>query len=169
LQGKSARNRVLHMKLTKKRNTGFTFLEVLAVLVILGIASAIAIAKGSSLDIYQVAPEAEVIKGHLRYAQTRAMDSSAVWGINFAGSTYTIFNNIAGSNLLLPGANSATVTLPAGMTITAGIVSFDTWGTPYTDAAAVSVQSAGGYRSFNLTLGTTAAAIQIRDDTGFIP
>ena len=151
------------------RRAGFTMIEVIVVLVILSIVAAVAIAKAPSLHIYQVAPEAEVIKGHLRYAQTRAMDTSTVWGINFAAGSYTLFNNISGSNPLLPGVNSATATLTAGMSISTGIVSFDTWGTPYTDTAATVVQNAGGYRNFNLTLGSTTVVIQISDNTGFIP
>jgi MSHA pilin protein MshC len=157
------------MKLSKRRHTGFTILEVLAVLMILSILAAIAIPNVSSLNNFQVTPEAEIIKGHLRYAQTRAIDTSAIWGINFASGSYTLFNSITGSTPLLPGINSATVTLPAGMTITEGIVSFDTWGTPYTDNAAASVQNVGGYRAFNLTSGTTTAVVQIADNTGYIP
>jgi len=157
------------MKLAKRRHTGFTLLEVIAVLVILCVVAAVAIAKAPSLNIYQVAPEAEVIKGHLRYAQTRAMDTSAVWGITFGSGSYTLFNSITGSNPLLPGVNSATATLPAGLSITAGTVSFDTWGTPYTDTGATVVQNAGGYRDFSLTLGTTTVSIQISDNTGYVP
>jgi hypothetical protein len=97
------------------------------------------------------------------------MDTSTVWGINFAAGSYTLFNNISGSNPLLPGVNSATATLTAGMSISTGIVSFDTWGTPYTDTAATVVQNAGGYRNFNLTLGSTTVVIQISDNTGFVP
>jgi MSHA pilin protein MshC len=151
------------------RRAGFTVIEVIAVLAILCIVAAIAIAKAPPLNMYHVAPEAEVIKGHLRYAQTRSMDTTTVWGINFASGSYTLFNSISGSNPLLPGVNSATATLPAGMSISTGIVSFDTWGTPYTDTAATVLQSAGGYRDFNLTLGSSTVVIQISDNTGFIP
>jgi len=154
---------------SKRRHAGFTLLEMVVVLLILSIVAAVAITKASSFNTYQVTTEAETIKGHLRYAQTRAMDTSTVWGITFASGSYTLFNSITGSNPLVPGVNSATVTLPAGMSITTGTVSFDTWGTPYTDTGATSVQNTGGYRSFNLTSGTSTAAIQIRDNTGFIP
>jgi len=157
------------MKLSKRTYPGFTIIEVLAVLMLMSIVAAIAIVSAPSFSSYQTTPEAEVIKGHLRYAQTRAMDTSTIWGITFAGGSYTLFNNITGSNPILPGVSSSTATLPSGMTITAGTVSFDTWGTPYTDTGATSAQNTGGYRSFNLTLGTTTALIQVSDNTGFIP
>ncbi|HYA42627.1 MAG TPA: GspH/FimT family pseudopilin [Syntrophobacteraceae bacterium] len=157
------------MKSLKMKHAGFTMVEVIAVLVILAIAAAVAIARSPSLNTFQVSPEAEVIKGHLRYAQTQAMDTSTVWGITFASGSYTLFNSTTGSNPLVPGISSATATLPAGMTITTGTVSFDTWGTPYTDAGATVVQNAGGYKGFSLTMGTASVTIQIRDDTGFIP
>jgi hypothetical protein len=98
-----------------------------------------------------------------------AMDTNTVWGINIAAGSYTLFNTITGSNPYLPGVGSATATLPAGMSITAGIVSFDKWGTPYTDSLGTVIQNAGGYRDFTLTLGTTTVVIQISDNTGFIP
>ena len=151
------------------RRTGFTMIEVVVVLLILGVVAVVVVAKAPSFNVFQTTPEAEVIKGHLRYAQTMAMDTSTVWGINIAANSYTLFNNITGSNPYLPGVGSATANLPTGMSITTGIVSFDTWGTPYTDSAGTVIQNAGGYRSFTLTLGSTNVVIQISDNTGFIP
>ena len=157
------------MKSLKMKHAGFTMVEVIAVLVILAVVAVVAIAKSPSLNTFQVSPEAEVIKGHLRYAQTQAMDTSTVWGITFASGSYTLFNSTTGSNPLLPGISSATATLPAGMTVTTGTVSFDTWGTPYTDTGATVVQNTGSYRALSLTLGTTTVTIQVSDNTGFIP
>jgi len=151
------------------RRAGFTIIEVVVVLLVLGVVGVVVVAMAPSFNVFQATPEAEVIKGHLRYAQTMAMDTNTVWGINIAAGSYTLFNTITGSNPYLPGVGSATATLPAGMSITAGIVSFDKWGTPYTDSLGTVIQNAGGYRDFTLTLGTTTVVIQISDNTGFIP
>jgi prepilin-type N-terminal cleavage/methylation domain-containing protein len=156
------------MKLSKRDSPGFTMIEVIAVLVILGIISAVAIAKVSSVIAqYNLDSEADVIKGHLRYAQALSMNSTVNWGITFSSGSYTIFTNPS-STVALPGTGSATATLPSGMTIATGTVSFDSWGTPYTDIRATSLQT-GGPQSYTLSLGNNTVTIQIWDDTGLIP
>ena len=80
-------------------------IEVIAVLVILGIISAVAIAKVSSVIAqYNLDSEADVIKGHLRYAQALSMNSTVNWGITFASGSYTIFTNPS-STVALPGTS----------------------------------------------------------------
>jgi len=160
--------KVQGMKLTKSDSPGFTMIEVIAVLVILGTISALAMAKVSSVIAQSnLDSEADVIKGHLRYAQALSMNSTVNWYITFSGGSYTIFTN-PGSTVDLPGTGSATGTLPTGMTITSGTVSFDSWGTPYTDTLATSLQT-GGPRSITLSLGGNTVTIQIWDDTGLVP
>ena len=160
------------MKLSKKDSPGFTMIEVIAVLVILGIISAVVIAKVSSVIAqYNLDSEADVIKGHLRYAQALSMNSTVNWGITFSSGSYTIFTNPS-STVALPGTSNtaapATANLPSGMTISTGTVSFDSWGTPYTDIHATSLQT-GGPQSYTLSLGNNSVAILIWDDTGLIP
>ena len=160
--------KVQGMKLSKRNSPGFTLIEVIAVLVILSIIAALAIAKVSSVIAQSnLDSEADVIKGHLRYAQALSMNSTVNWGITFSGGSYAIFTNPS-STVQLPGTGSATGTLPSGMTITSGTVSFDSWGTPYTDTLAASVQT-GGPRSLTLSLGGNTVTIEIWDDTGLVP
>ena len=148
-------------------------IEVIAVLVILGIISAVVMVKVSSIiDESNLNSEGDVIKGHLRYAQALSMNNTLNWGITFSGGSYTIFTNPS-TTVELPGGTGnpgalATATLPSGMTITTGTVSFDSWGTPYTDTLATSLQT-GGPRSFTLSLGGNTVTILIWDDTGLIP
>jgi len=77
-----------------KNNHGFTMVEIISVLVILGILSGIMvnrINKGNS-DIYSI--EA-IFKAHIRYAQSKSMQSTAsVWGvrINKNLDEYWLFN-----------------------------------------------------------------------------
>lgn len=129
--------------------------EIIAVLVLLGIMSAIIFshANNSGVDA-ELSGAAEVVKGHLRFAQTKAMNSDLSWGVNFNGATYT-----------LQDANAVTAPLPTdppeGMTFTSTVnpVMFDNrWGSPGTSETTVTVSKGGTDRTFIITA-----------NTGFIP
>jgi len=153
-----------------KDQNGFTMIEIISVLVIIGIISAVALARMSSTRDYNVISQVEVVKTHLRLAQSRAMNSSRVWGINISGSsTYSMFDNGNVANVIrLPNQNADNVTLPDGMTITTGIVSFNPWGKPYTDAAGTAAQNATRIITLTNKSGD-ARNITITANTGFIP
>ncbi|MEN6422815.1 MAG: type II secretion system protein [Smithella sp.] len=148
---------------------GFTMIEIISVLVIIAIVTAVVITRMASTKDYDLAAQTEVVKTHLRLAQSRAMNSSQIWGINISGNTvYSLFNNGNTANVVrLPSQNADNVTLPAGMTITTGIVSFDAWGKPYTDAAGTAAQS--GERTLTLSKGGDSKTISITQNTGYIP
>jgi len=150
---------------------GFTLIEIIAVLVIIGVVSAIVISRGFSTSIYNLESEADKLRTNLRYAQARAMSSSTLWGINISSATsYSLFNSgNVGNTVTLPGEDGATVTL-SGITITAAqpIVSFDSFGHPYTDAPGTTLQV--GDRSITLTSSDgQPEPITITQNTGFIP
>jgi prepilin-type N-terminal cleavage/methylation domain-containing protein len=115
-------------------NRGFTLIEIIAVLVILAIIAAVVVSRGFSTDTYTLKGTTEVIKTHLRYAQTRAMSTNAVWGINFdTTKTYFLFKNGSTANrVILPGQDSNIVTLPTNApSVPSGVlVSFDLFGKP---------------------------------------
>ncbi|MCK5193579.1 MAG: hypothetical protein KAQ71_07200, partial [Desulfobulbaceae bacterium] len=96
------------------------------------------------------------IKAHLRYAQARAMGSDVIWGIEFTGSTYSLFKNGNTSDTVtMIGEDSDTLNLPSGISAS-GIVSFDSWGKPYNDASGQTVHPGGqiGGLSINITQNT---------------
>ena len=149
---------------------GFTFIEIISVLVIISILGAVIVSRGFSTSVYTLKSEADRLKAHLRYAQVRAMNSSVAWGINIADATsYSLFNsgNVA-NTVVLPGENGTTITL-SGITITTGqpIVSFDDFGRPHTDAAGTSLQA--GNRTITLTSDGQTETITVTQNTGFIP
>lgn len=85
-------------------NRAFTILEVIAALIIIGIMAGIAVTAFFSTDTYTAKSQIELVKAHLRYAQSRAIHSHSAWGwgINFAGtrnhagrtySTYWLYTN----------------------------------------------------------------------------
>lgn len=140
---------------------GFTMIEVVAALLIIGIISAVAVTRMMSTSAYDLSSELEVVKNHLRYAQIRAMNTDSVWGINFTSSTtYYLFQGAnSPTAVLLPGENTTTVNLApkSALQITppsGGRVTFDSYGSP------------GGT---TITIGTTGGTITVEKNTGFIP
>ncbi|HQM43956.1 MAG TPA: prepilin-type N-terminal cleavage/methylation domain-containing protein [Smithellaceae bacterium] len=146
----------IHSQLCNSK--GFTMIEIVAVLIILGIIAAVAISRGLSVKDVTAQSEVETLKGHLRFAQSRAMNeiSPIKWGIQVNGLSYTLVRNLSGDNATLdtpaylPGESSATHTSTisgAG----SGTVLFDDWGRP----SATAITFVG-------------RSISITPDTGFI-
>ena len=152
-----------------RNNQGFTWVELIVVMVILGIISAVVLSGMVSSDT-ELAARTEVIKTHLRYAQSRAMNSNTVWYIKFSGNSYSLYKKDGGADpTLLPGADSSTVVLPGSISIDYGIidvVSFDGLGKPCTDSSAQVAQASD--RSLTITAGSDSRIITITKNTGFI-
>lgn len=158
-------------KLFKKQlmnNRGFTLIEVISILIIVGIVAAMVISRGMSTNVVKLQSEVDVMKGHLRFAQYRAMNDIAAnvdtkWGINVAGNTYTLVKvdtSSTTSPLNLPGESSAN---PQSHTFANGVTAsvtgdnpilFNEWGSPGANATTVTV----GGKTINITA-----------NTGFIP
>ena len=99
---------------------GFTLIEIVVVLVVLGVLAAVAISKYSTNNI-TAATEADVFKASLRYAQQRAMGDISTWGISIAadGLSYSLFTNNPDlkTNPILPGVGANTRVLSSGVTM----------------------------------------------------
>lgn len=153
----------------KDRNSrGFTLIEAIAVLILLGIVAVVAIPRFSDLAA-DVRAEEDRFRTFLRYAQAQAMNSNSVWGVSFGSGSYFLFRDgDTGNQATMPGENASTINLPSGITISpAGIVSFDSRGRPYTNAGATAAQS--GQRTISLSKGGTSIGVTITQNTGFIP
>lgn len=150
---------------------GLTMMEIIAVLIIIGILAAIAINKmSSSSDTGALSSQMEIFEGHLRYAQSRAMNTGNVWGINSSSASYFLFYNGSTANTTkLPGQSSATYTIPNGVSITAGAgnVAFDGWGKPYSDAAGTTALASD--LTITLSKGSQSMSTKVTKNTGFIP
>jgi MSHA pilin protein MshC len=144
-------------------------MEIIAVLVIIGIITVVAVARISNTSAYDLASQVEVVKNHLRYAQIRAMNTDAIWGINFnTATTYYLFQGIGSTTpVQIPGENGATVNMVAKkskLTITSpagGSIAFDSYGRP--------LDNTGTLLTADVTLVTNGGNITVTKNTGFIP
>jgi len=154
-------------------------IEIVAVLIIIAILGAAAMISGVySTSDYDLTSQADILESQLRYAQARAMNSDVVWGIEFIDEiSYSLFKNgNTDDKVNFPGEDVPTVVFVddkgnrTGMTVTGGIiVSFDSWGKPYTDAPAQILQDDGGWRMITLSYkGDTETTIRVTNNTGFI-
>ncbi len=145
---------------------GFTLLEVVVVLVLMGILAAVAIARVTDHGADERAA-ADKLRVHLRFAQMQALNSDRTWGIRATGGSYFLYSdgdsNDADNVHLLPGENSNTVIFPHGITQTF-FLSFDQWGRPYTDENPETNTPASAIPS--ITIGTES--ITITPETGFM-
>ncbi|MCX5849012.1 MAG: GspH/FimT family pseudopilin [Deltaproteobacteria bacterium] len=145
-----------------KGQGGLTMIEIIAVLLIIGIITAIAISRMSNRSDYDLPSQVEVIKNHLRYAQTRAMNTDTVWGITFdSQTTYYLFQGAGNTTPVpIPGENATKVNLTvkkSSLKITSN--------TPQT----ITFNAYGSPGSTTLTVGTTGGSITVTKNTGFIP
>ena len=168
-------NRKIH------KSSGFTLIEVIAVLVVVSVISAVVISRLMSSSPKLIA-QADVIKSHLRYAQARAMSSNVIWGISCDGSSYWLFKDgNTATKVVLPGEEpDNTIVLSTQLdaeykgtiSMEAFTISFNDRGVPYTDAAASSgneLTAGDPEEAITLSSGGDSQTITITPNTGFIP
>ena len=154
-----------------KNNSGFTLIEVIAVLIVMSIITAFAV--GRVVDNKpELIAQKEVLKVHLRYAQARAMNSNDNYGIQSdnTGGTYELFRYDGALGVVpvnFPGEGAGPIDLAAlGLSMDADIiVSFDSKGIPYTNNSGT---RQAGDRTLTLRSGTDNESITITPNTGFI-
>lgn len=149
------------------KGRGFTLIEVVVVLIVLGFLLAMALAGYNDADA-DVQAEADALRGAIRYAQSRAMGDVYSWGIQFGGGSYTLIeDNPNITTPPLPAQGGVSRTFPAGITVTASAspLRFDWRGrpvsaaitapggtsTPYTATQTATVAKSGG-RSITISI-----------------
>lgn len=154
-------------------NKGFTLIEIIAVLIILGIMAAVAVSRMGA-NQSDLIPQVNMVKSHLRFAQLKALaddsTSTTTWGIDFKSGTpgyYTLQNNGGNAPINLLGHNSyryyftkdgSSTSEATGVTVSDATVTFDAWGSP-TGSSTVQLSQAGA----------TPITITITPNTGYIP
>ncbi len=173
------------MKTYSKKN-GFTLLEVVATLVIMGIITVVTVSLLSS-NQYKLVAARDALVSHLRLAQARAMNTSinsgdtSEWGVRFISTTqYHLFYCAAASTCdptaaanqqAFLGADSIIVNITNSVQLTNGalVLAFDRFGTPYTNAALTTATKLASQLTLTLkdNNGNTRT-INITPETGMI-
>ena len=156
-----------------RQSHGFTMIEIVVVLVVLFILSAVVISRYRTADSNELMAETDGLKANLRYAQIKAMsdtlqpNSNPRWEFEITNATsYTLYRR--GDNGVRVSVNlpsevppSPAHGLPAGVTLTSGVglvITFDDWGSPGSSNISIA-----------LTQGTQSSTVSITRNTGFIP
>ena len=154
------------------RQSGFSLVEVIAVLLIMGVVAALAISHTHAVHSHaRTRGELDKIKAHLRYAQARAMeDDQFYYGIWFNDRQYTgcrfsqppegIAPPKANARFSLPGEGETVVKLRSGLSLKSPrLIYFSRRGRPI---------SHGKFQGATINFGKDAT-VTITAETGFIP
>jgi len=64
------------------RQRGFTMIEVIVTLVLIAILGAVVVSRYVGTADVDLTAQREVLKSHIRYVQSRSMNSNTIWGID---------------------------------------------------------------------------------------
>jgi len=116
----------------KPNDHGFTLIEIVIVMVLISIIAATVFTRSITTDELSLISRAEKIQSHIRYAQSMAMKTNDVWGINCIGNKYSLFNKNFSLKVKLPGENSDEIDLSdSDVNIPNFPLFFDNFGRPY--------------------------------------
>jgi prepilin-type N-terminal cleavage/methylation domain-containing protein len=141
---------------TRTLSGGFTLVETVAVLVLLGIISLMAVSRYPNRHTDLIG-ETAILKSHLRYVQLMALaNDEATYGMDFSADEYVLFKDGAPATTSLPNEASSTHSFPAGVTLTAGTgtMGFDQWGSPGGSDYVVTLSQSGETRSITVVRDT---------------
>ncbi|MFO7761812.1 MAG: prepilin-type N-terminal cleavage/methylation domain-containing protein [Desulfobia sp.] len=156
------------MNLELKTTYGFTLLEVIAVLIIIGLLAAVAVSRmGSGQG--ELAKATGSLKSHLHFAQGIAMNSNRSWGISSTGSSYWLFSGDKDNKELLPGEEDKTITLSDPVSTGSFTVCFDEWGSPHDSVPPDNDTKIKNDMTITVNAGSDSDTIIITKETGFIP
>ena len=158
---------------------GFTLLELIAVMMIVGILSAAFSTRWQSEAAYTISAQADLLSRHIRHAQLLAMNLNvplpqSALRVSVTSSSYsTICPSSTGANTLC--VNAADVvrdpagnrllseTLDYNVSLAGSNLDFDAWGRPVSGGSVLSAA-----RTFTLTGGGKTFTVTVSPITGFV-
>ncbi len=160
-----------------RNNHGFTFIEMIVVLVLMSIIAASVLVRGMDTDQIDLMAQVAKIRNHIRYAQAMAMKrSDKNWGIKCDGNAYWFFEGTdpddSANQLLLPGEKNSQILLAdIDVTVAGFELYFDKYGRPYTaytDETSNTPVSAGNPLAITISAGSGSVTLSITPETGLI-
>ena len=146
-----------------KNRNGFTLIELVIVIILLGIIAAVAIPKINT-DAGQVPPAADIVASDIQYTQMYAMTNNTSSCITLATNTATY--NYAGTyaaGACTGGATRNLASVGANVTISAGqTIAFNSLGEPYGLAAAATITVASGGNTKNITVSPYTGKVTVQ-------
>jgi prepilin-type N-terminal cleavage/methylation domain-containing protein len=150
---------------------GFTLVEITVVVVLIGIISAVVLARSITTDRINVVGEVDKIRNHIRYAQSMAMKRNEVWRISCDGTRYWLSDNSL-NTIKLPGATTSQISLAdLGVSMSAFAVYFDSLGIPYhsyVDKDNNNPVTPDNPRTITISGGSESQTLIVTPETGYI-
>ena len=162
---------------------GFTLIEILCVVVIIGIASAIILPQLSSRDDLRAASAARAMMADLLYAQNRSIALQKMHYVQFdtASNSYSVLDSMSPANIITHPVLQSTYTVSLGTGSLSNVkivspnfdgntvVAFDAMGVPYsyssgstTALAAGSVQVQAGQYKLTVSVAPYSGEITVQ-------
>ncbi len=151
----------------KTNEKGFTMIEVIVVLILLGVLSVVIISRTIDIQKIDLGAQTAKVQTHIRYAQTMAMKrSNTIWGIKCDGTDYWLFKtndpDTESNQVRFLGEDSDKVPMSS---MGAFVLYFDKYGIPYT---AYTDESDNTPVSTPLSIQIDTESFNITPETGFI-
>jgi len=146
------------------RKDGFSLVEIIVVLAIIGILAAVTVGVMLHNGNAALISERDILKAHLRYAQGKAMSGNGTWRMILSANSYQLERN--GVAVIMPAEENKQHDMPKGINITAVKIAFDKWGQPV-DGSGVPLGA-----DTTIVLGdgfNPKQVITVTKNTGFIP
>jgi prepilin-type N-terminal cleavage/methylation domain-containing protein len=163
---------------------GFTLVEILIVIVILGIVSAVIVPQIGNRDDLRGAAAARIVMSDLIYAQNLGISRQQTHYVRFGANTYSIYTVPTGGTPITHPVNKSPYTVNFGSTGSNGLTStvvtsrsfdgqatlaFDELGTPYSyNSTTTAFTPLANDGTIVLTTGSYALTISVEPFTGEI-
>lgn len=147
------------------KNEGFTLIEMVILLIIMGILGSIVGVRMSSLNSFRSEAFGGVLKSDLKLTKVLSMARNARYRLVIGSSSYQIQDQ-NGNVFLNPQTNTTTVPFPATVTVSpATTVVFDSQGQPYDSTGTTALSTA---LTITVTSASLSQTVTISPQTGFI-